>query len=69
MKFHVVITDNETGEILLDDDCCAVIGAAGQEESAAKISLYECGRKQLIGAARTAHDAATKALDAALFDD
>lgn len=31
--FHLVITDNETGETLHDDDTDCIIGAANQKES------------------------------------
>lgn len=48
MPFHMVITDNETGEVLKELDACAIIGAAQtyMDETCA-ISVVKCRRLEL----------------------
>lgn len=48
MPFHMVITDNETGEVIQELDACAIIGAAQtyMGETCA-IGLVKCRRLEL----------------------
>ena len=64
MKFNVTIKDNETGEIIRNVDCDAVVGAltTGDNETA-RIVLTHCTILQLLGVAKGARFAAEKALE------
>lgn len=42
MKFHITITDNETGEILHDADSDAILASIYTEETTATVGLVNC---------------------------
>jgi hypothetical protein len=42
LKYHVKITDNETGEVLNHLDTNCIIGAFGNEIGALEISVFDC---------------------------
>ena len=47
-KWHVVITDNETGEVVEDAQSNAIIGAVEKNESVACIGVANCNGKDLL---------------------
>lgn len=47
-KWHVVITDNETGEVVEDAQSNAIIGAVEKNESVACIGFTNCNGKDLL---------------------
>lgn len=47
-KFHIIIKDNKTGEILHDVDTDAIIAAVHEEDGTAGIALTACGGKALL---------------------
>ena len=60
-KFHITITNNETGEVVHDMDTGAIIGAIGgaEDEGAYSIGLTACNLMDLA----TAVASAKKAVD------
>lgn len=42
-RFHITITDNATGETLLDTDSGAIIGGVSSEKGCHLITFTECG--------------------------
>lgn len=44
-KFHIKITDNETGEVLFDTDTCAITGGYVTEDGAVGIALAHCNTR------------------------
>ena len=57
MKFHLTIKNNETGEVLHDTDCNAIIGGITDNEKKTCIALTECNVKDLIACAMEAEEA------------
>lgn len=56
-KFHIKITDNETGEVLQESDTCAIIGGYATEDGAVGMALAHCNARdhaKAIHAAETA---------------
>lgn len=49
-KFHIIIKDNKTGEILHDVDTDAIIAAVHEEGKTAGIALTACDGKALLEA-------------------
>jgi hypothetical protein len=57
MKYHVAITDNETGKILVDVDCSALLGAARVEnDNVTKMSFADCTVLDLFAVINAASD-------------
>lgn len=54
MKYHIKITNNETGEVIEDADFCCIIGAFGTKESAKEIAAYDCPVFAIVGTAQAA---------------
>lgn len=50
LKFHLTLTDNETGEVIHDGDINAIIGAATNEDRTMLFGQTACG---LLDLART----------------
>lgn len=50
MKFHITITDNETGETLKDCDACCIIGACNEGEHTAVLAALHCTATDLANA-------------------
>lgn len=48
MKYHITITDNETGEILHDHDTNLVIGAIGVEDGVNSLCITNCSGLRLL---------------------
>lgn len=44
-KFHITITNNETGESVFDTDSDAIIGAVCNDTGATAIAFTNCGTK------------------------
>lgn len=63
MRFHVTITDNETGKTIHDIDACAII--AGIEETKGSVSfvLTNCGGDEMAKAIMSAEKAAKSVLE------
>ena len=59
-KFHITITDNETGEVLVDQDTSAIIGALDNDESTRNIAYTCCNTIDLAATAAGAKQAANK---------
>lgn len=57
MKFHITITDNETGETLKDSDACCIIGAFNQGEYTAGMAITCCTAPDLAITINGAEDA------------
>lgn len=54
-KFHIKITDNETGETLHDRDACAIIGSFATDPDDVYLMVYtHCGIKGLVSASCSA---------------
>ena len=56
-KFHIKITDNETGEVIQEIDTCAIIGGYATEDGAVGTALAHCNSRnhaKAIHAAETA---------------
>lgn len=62
-KFHITITDNETGETLKEADACAIIGACDEGEHTACIVLSKCGPMDLLNTLRGASNAIDRCLE------
>ena len=55
MKFHITITDNETGETLCNTDACVILGAINEGERTCTLLMTDCGPFDLVDALRAAH--------------
>lgn len=59
-KFHITITDNETGRVIQEADTCAIIGGYTNEDGACGMAVVSCGPVDLaraVNAAEAAVDA------------
>ena len=65
MKFHVTIKNNETGEILHDDDCNAIIGGICENEKSASVVFTSCNGLALARCVFSAK----KAIDESIPED
>lgn len=45
-KFHIKITNNETGEVLQEADTCAIMGGYTVDDGAVGIALAECSASE-----------------------
>ena len=43
MKFHITITDNETGDVMQDTDACAIIGGFNNGVTTCTFAATNCG--------------------------
>ena len=44
LRFHITITDNQTGETMIDEDACAIVGGVTVSTGHSKtIGLTACG--------------------------
>lgn len=64
-KFHITITDNETGETLKEADACAIIGACNEDKHTASIVLSQCSTLDLLSTLR----GVSAAIDTCLEDE
>lgn len=65
MPFHLVITNNETGEVIHEWNMCALIGAAQTtENNTASLGLTDCNALELAATI----DGAQKAINKILKD-
>lgn len=62
-KFHITITDNETGETLKEADACAILGAYRGDEYTASIVLSQCRTLDLLSTLRGASAAIDRCLE------
>ena len=56
MRFHVTITDNETGEVLHDADACAILAGINGGRTTASIHMTACGPLPLAETLSAAED-------------
>lgn len=63
MKFHITITDNETGEVLHDSDACAIIAGINEGEKGSSAAMIDCGPIDLAEALVAAKKAARAVTD------
>lgn len=49
MKYHVTITDNETGEVIRDMDTNAIAASIDSEDFVAEIFHTRCTSDELVG--------------------
>lgn len=64
MRYTVTIKDNESGEILREVECKAIVGGlAINEEESATIVISDCNGGELLNACKCAKDAINKALE------
>ena len=45
-KFHIKITNNETGEVLQEADTCAIMGGYTVDEGAVGMALVDCSTRE-----------------------
>lgn len=57
MPYHLTITDNETGEVMLDTDSYAIIGSVGVENGASSVGFTNCDIYELAVAVQAAEGA------------
>lgn len=63
-KFHITITDNETGETIVDQDTKAIIGAIdGSEDVTSAMGFTHCNVIELLATATAAKKTADKLLN------
>lgn len=64
-RFHIKITDNETGEILLCNNFDVIIGAAASsdEDEVPSFAYMQCDTTSLISAAIYVQDVAHEAIE------
>ena len=62
-KFHITITNNETGEILHDNDTAAIIGAYAFANGAYAIGLTACNGITLMATINTAEHVVKRLLE------
>lgn len=60
MKFHLTITDNETGETLHDGDAAAIIGGVYEEDHNAAMLYSNCSALEMAQTLARAEDAVQK---------
>ena len=46
-KFHIIITNNETQDVLVDTDTCAIIGALEENEGTRAVCYTNCDTAEL----------------------
>lgn len=64
MKFHITITDNETGETIISEDAVAIICAAGNDKGqVSEIVQAYCSTAPLLATAAAAITAARRAVE------
>lgn len=64
MKYTVTIKDNETGEIVHEVECNAIIaGVSYNENESASIGITHCKGKELLGACVSARKSINKAVE------
>ena len=56
LRFHITITDKETGETLHDSDANVIIGAFGDGEETCALSRTHCSLKDMAIAVMAAED-------------
>ena len=56
MKFHLTITNNETGEVLHDVDACAIIAGVNEGKENGSIAMVDCGPVDLLEALMTTEE-------------
>ena len=54
LKYHIEITDNETGKVLEDSDCSCLIGSFGNSQGAAEVAVYSCGLIDIVATVTSA---------------
>lgn len=57
MKFHITVTDNETGETLKDSDACCIIGACTEGEHTEVLVAIHCTATDLANAINSTEEA------------
>jgi hypothetical protein len=62
MKFHITIKDNETGEILHDRDCNAIIAGLNDGEKSTSVVLTQCNGKDLVYCAKATQKSINSAI-------
>jgi hypothetical protein len=45
-KFHIKITNNETGEVLQEADTCAIMGGYTVDDGAVGMALTDCSARE-----------------------
>ena len=58
LRFHVTITDNETGATLFDEDACAIIAGINVGERSSQLTISYCNGFDLASAVAAAEGAA-----------
>lgn len=49
LRYHVKITDNETGEVICDTDRNCIIAGLGFEDGAGEMAVFDCNMLSIIG--------------------
>lgn len=64
MKFHLTVKDNESGRIVHDIDCNAIVGALATENGTTnQLAIVHCTGEELFFVCKGAKDAADKAVE------
>ena len=50
MKFHIVITDNETGEVLKDSNAVAILASVQEDDGTSQLTLTKCDGRNFMAA-------------------
>lgn len=48
LRYHVKITDNETGEVTEDFDSNCIVGAFGHDTGAIELSIFDCNMISIL---------------------
>ena len=54
LKYHIKITDNETGEVITESDRNCIIAGLGNEKGAAELCVFDCDLISIIGTVKAA---------------
>jgi len=54
LKYHVKITDNETGEVITDNNYNCLIGAFGHNDGASEMAICDCEILSIVGTVEAA---------------
>lgn len=64
MKYHITITDNESGEIHVDQDTNCIIGACDAGEGTRCMTFSECSNRDKLATVAGALEQVERALQA-----
>ena len=54
LKYHIKVTDNETGEIVHESNRNCIIAGLGNEKGAAEMCIFDCDLVSIVGTVKAA---------------